>query len=307
MPSTLSGSQTGISAPASVTPKAGTDWGAVGGALANFAGNIGNSPGRTTTTDNTTRAPWYANAGKAAVDQATGILHRGYSQYLGQRVAGLGANEQDALSAAGSMGDKTQPFMSRLQQGFTPGALSQFTNPYTDSVLGARTRAIGEEYGRQSADLGRNQAATDAFRSGRSDLARSRLDSNRIRALDEATNQTKSDAYDKGLSAYFNQGQQDVAGLGATTNSEFSRIAALSNTGANERGIRQGQNDFNYGQFLERRDWDVNNLGPMLQTLNAANASAGTGSNGSTGSGGDSKGAVIGAVGSIAGAAIMVF
>lgn len=246
---------------------------------------------------------WYKDAAKTAVGRATEILNRPYDSYAGERVAGLSANENSAMSAAGSMGDKTQPFMSRLQQGFTPGALSQFTNPYTDSVLGARTRAIGEEYGRQSADLGRNQAATDAFRSGRSDLARSRLDSNRIRALDEATNQTKSDAYDKGLSAYFNQNQSDIGAMGAVSNSEVNRIGALNETGANERTIRQGQNDFNYGQFLERRDWDVNNLGPMLQTLGAANPAGSAGapqrSNGS--------GEAIGAIASIAGTALVVF
>lgn len=266
---------------------------AVGSAVA------ANNRPKTSSSSSEVMPTWYSDQAKAAGSRANDIMNRGYSQYLGPRVAGLGANEQGALSAAGSLGDKTQPFMSRLQQGFTPGALSQFTNPYTDSVLGARTRSIGEEYGRQSANLGRDQAATDAFRSGRSDLARSRLDSNRIRALDEATNQTKSDAYDKGMSSYFNQNASDVGALNATTNSELGRIGALSSTGANERGIRQGQNDFNYGQFLERRDWDVNNLGPMLQFLQASKPSGGTTTGRTTNSSG--AGGYLGAAAALAG------
>lgn len=272
-------------------------WGA---AIATVGGAIiaNNNKPKTSSSSTESMPSWYTDAATSAGSRASDIMNRQYSQYAGNRIAGLGANEQSAYSAAGALGDKTQPFMSRLQAGFSPGALSQFSNPYTDSVLGARTKAIGEEYGRQSADLQRNQAATDAFRTGRSDLARSRLDNNRIRALDEATNQTKSDAWDKGLSAYFNQNQSDIGALGSTTNSELGRIGALSSTGGTERGIRQGQNDFNYGQFLERRDWDVNNLGPMLQFLQSTKTG---GTTSSTGTQSNGAGGYLGAAAALAG------
>lgn len=275
-------------------------WGAIGAAAVTVVGGaIAKNNGPKSRSQTTDQMPsWYENNASAAGDKANQIMNRDYSQYAGNRIAGLGANEQSAYSAAGSMSDKTSPFMSRLQQGFTPGALNQYMNPYTDSVLGARKRSIGEEYGRQSASLAQNQAATDAFRSGRSDLARSRLDANRIRALDEATDQTKSDAWDKGLQAYNQQNQSDIGALGATTNSEMNRIGALSQTGATERGIRQGQNDFNYGQFLERRDWDVNNMGPMLQFLSATKTG---GTSTTTGSQSSGAGGYLGAAAALAG------
>lgn len=271
-------------------------WGAaiavVGGAVA-----ANNRPkGHSQTTEQ--MPAWYDDAAQSAGTRAGDIMNRQYSEYHGNRIAGLGANEQSAYSAAGSLGDKTSPFMSRLQSGFTPGALDKYTNPYTDSVLGARKQAIGEEYGRQSSALANNQAATDAFRTGRSDLARSRLDSNRIRALDEATNQTKSDAWDKALGAYNQQNQSDIGALGATTNSELGRIGALSQTGATERGNRQANNDFNYGQFLERRDWDVNNLGPMLQFLQSTKTG---GTSTSTSSQGSNIGGMLGSAAALAG------
>lgn len=277
-------------------------WGAVGAAAVSVVGGAiakNNGP-KQQTQGSTAPAKWYSDAGQAAGTRATDIMNRGYSGYAGERIAGLGANEQGALSAAGSLGDKTQPFMSRLQSGFTPGVLDQYANPYTDSVLGARKRSIGEEYGRQSSALASNQAAMDAFRTGRSDLARSRLDANRIRALDEATNQTKSDAWDKSMQAYNNQNQSDIGALGATTNSELGRIGALGATGKDERGIRQGQNDFNYGQFLERRDWDVNNLGPMLEFLRAGGNAAGANSS-STSTGSSGAGGMLGGVAAMAG------
>lgn len=275
-------------------------WVAVGTtAVSVVGGAIAKNNGPKSSQSSTEQMPkWYEDSAKNAGDRANQIMNRDYSQYNGERVAGLGANEQGALSAAGSLGDKTQPYMSRLQAGFTPGALDQFANPYTDQVLGARKRAIGEEYGRQSSALASNQAATDAFRTGRSDLARSRLDSNRIRALDEATNQTKSDAWDKAMTGYMGQRNSDIGALGATTSSEMNRINALGQTGQNERGVRQGQNDFNYGQFLERRDWDVNNLGPMLQFLQSTKTGGTTTSTGRTSSG---AGGMLGGVAALAG------
>lgn len=232
--------------------------------------------GSKTTKQTVDRSPWYQQAGQDALSRAQTLSNRPYEGFTGERVAGLSGNEQQASSLASTMGNQTQPFMQRLQRGFTPGALEQFTNPYTDSVLGARKRSIGEEYGRQSAGLARNQAASDAFRTGRSDLARSRLDANRMRALDEATNQTKSEAYDKGLAAYFNQNQSDLGALNGVTAQAATQIGALQNTGASERSIRQAQDDFTYGSFLEKRDWDVNNLNNLLNAIQAVEPTAGT-------------------------------
>lgn len=229
-----------------------------------------------TQTQTQTRDPWYTSLGQATAQKATGILDRPYTAYSGSRVAGMSGNETSAYNAAGAFGGKLDPYENRLSQGFTPGALNQYMNPYVDSVLGARTRAINESYNTQKAGLSANQAATDAFRTGRSDLARSRLGADRIRALDEATNSTKSDAFNEAMSNYFKQGSQDTAALGATANAETNRIGALSSTGATERGIRQAGADFDYGQFLEKRDWDVNNMNSVLAAIQGINPTAGT-------------------------------
>jgi hypothetical protein len=90
-----------------------------------------------------------------------------------------------------------------------------------------------------------------------------------MRALDEAENSTRSDAYDKAMNSYFqNEGQMQ----GAFDRSEN----ALMQTGALDRNVRQAQNDFDYGQFLERRDWSVNNLTPLLQAISTARGPTGS-------------------------------
>lgn len=222
------------------------------------------------------RDAWYEGAGQVAMDRALGLSERPYDPYSGQRVASLSGNESMASGLARSAASRYQPQMQRLQSGFNPQALSTFMNPYVDEVLGARTRAIGNEFGRQSAALDKNAAAMNAFRSGRSDQARARLNLGRMRAIDEATGQTKAEAFDSAKDSYFKQGAQDLYSIGALSNASNSEISNLANTGANERSIDQANRDFDYGQHLERRDWDVNNLNNLIASIQGLNSTAGT-------------------------------
>ena len=223
-----------------------------------------------------TRDAWFTDTARDALGRATALADRPYTEYGGERVAGLSANEQQAGALARDMGNKYAPMVSRLQTGFSSDSLAPYMNPYTDAVLGARTRGINTEFGQQASALDRNQAATDAFRSGRSDLARARLQLGKMRALDDATNEVKSAAFESGKDSFFRQGSQDASAIGALSGADSAQIGALNQTGAAERGVRQAQNDFNYGQFLEARDWDVNNLNNLLAAIGAVNPGAGT-------------------------------
>lgn len=232
-----------------------------------------NQPNNSTYTG---RDAWFVNAANDALGRASTLADRPYEAYGGERVAGLSGNEQQAGGIAAGMGSQLTPYTDRLKSGFSTEALAPYMNPYTDAVLGARTREIGNEFGRQSASLDRNAAATDAFRTGRTDLARARLGASRTKAIDDATNQVKSDAFNAGTSAFFNQGSQDLNTIGALSNADSAQIGALNTTGGAERGVRQANNDFNYGQFLERRDWSMNNLNSLLSAIQSVSPAAGS-------------------------------
>jgi hypothetical protein len=224
----------------------------------------------------TSRDQWFTDAARSALGRATALADRPYESYNGERVAGLSNNEQQAGTMAAGASDRYAPMVNRLQSGFSTESLQPYMNPYTDAVLGDRLRTIGNEYGRQSGDLDRNAAATDAFRTGRSDLARSRLGLSRLRAESEATNEVKSDAFKNGQDAYFRQGGQDISGIGAISGADQNTITGLQQTGGTERGVRQANNDFNYGQFLERRDWSMNNLNSLLSAIQSVSPAVGS-------------------------------
>ena len=217
---------------------------------------------------------WLRTASRDAVERAKTLSNRGYRPYTGERVAPLGENETMAGEAARGFGAALQPFQDRLAAGFTPGALSSFENPYIDRVLANQRRVIGEEYGRQSSALQSRQSAMDAFRSGRSDLARSRLDFNRLQALGDAEASGRAGAFDTAMRAFQTQQGLDLGALGQIGQNQVSQIGVLGQTGATERGVRQAGMDFDYGQFLEGRDWDVNNFGILLDAIRAAQGGA---------------------------------
>lgn len=244
-----------------------------GGALQSVGSSTKSSPKGSSYTY---RDPWYADAGQAALERATALSNRPYEGYGGERVAGLSGNEEQAYRIAGDYASRYSPFVQRLSGGYNSAALAPYQDPYLDSVLSSRLKSIDQNYGSQLAALDRNAAATDAFRSGRSDLARARLGASRMKAADTATNEAKSEAFKNAQNAYFQQGSQDIGALGALNSTLNSEVGALSSTGQAERGVRQARDDFNYGQFLERRDWDVNNLDNLLKAIGAVNPTAGS-------------------------------
>jgi hypothetical protein len=247
--------------------------GSLGGMFGGMGGKGGNSNEPTTTT--VRRSPWYEDAGREALGRATELADRPYEAYTGQRVAGLSQNEQQASGLARA-NYQDSPYLQRLRGGFSGEAIGQYMNPYTDAVLDNRKRGINTAFNNESVNLERNRAATDAFRTGRTDLARARLAASRMKALDEAEADTREKAYESAKQAYFQQNAQDLGAFAAEQQARDSQIGALMQTGGADRSVRQAEADFNYGQFLERRDWDVNNLNNLLSAIQAVEPTAGT-------------------------------
>jgi hypothetical protein len=94
------------------------------------------------------------------------------------------------------------------------------------------------------------------------------------------------------------KGLQSVSGDISQLNQQ--QYQDLMSSGGLDRALGQKQLDFNLSQFLEQRDWSVNNLSPLLSAIDA---SKGTQRNTSTYSGPNSGvGQAIGAAATVAGA-----
>lgn len=231
--------------------------------------------------------------------RASELADRPYTPYEGDRVAGMSANEQQASDMARTgnpdakrLLDKSESAIDSSNKAFNKDNLESYLSPYRDSGI----QKENELYDTNKASLLNSKAG--AWGGDRSAFDQSELTRQHMGAISDIN----AKAYDQATTAFFNdanrqqnaaQAYQSVAGDVSQLNRQ--QVQDLMATGGIDRVLHQGQLDFNYQQFVEQRDWDVNNLEPLLRALGT------TGQPGVSPSGQNTS-AAIGAAATIAGA-----
>lgn len=274
-------------------------WMAVGTTVVGAAGSLigGSQPA----TSEQKRPQYLEDASKDVLSRGTALADRKYEAYdPRQRVAALGSNEQAGMLGAAQLQGKYQPMLDRASQQFSSGALSQYMNPYTKSVLDVNARRINEDFDAQKGAFNRKRGMIDAWGGTRATQLEQGMDAQRSRAMRDMETLGLSNAYDKGVDAFYKDRQAALDTANVGSNMDRGNISALMETGAVDRTQRQATQDFDYGQFLEKRDWSMNNFEAMLKSLNAASGTGGSTTT-STSEGGSVGGQIAGLASSVAG------
>lgn len=221
------------------------------------------------------KPPKYLRSGtKDLVNRAEGLSTRPYEAYTGGRVAGLSGLETQAGQLAGSLSGRYQPMIERAGAAFDPSTLEQYKNPYMDSVVKGRLDDVGRAYDTQLGGLNRKRGMMDAFGTDRGSMLETALMRDRARETDRVSNEGRAAAHQSALDSYFRDKQSTLESARVGSGIDQSSISSLLDAGGRERSIGQAQADFDYGQFLESRDWDVNNLKPLMEAIRTAQGSA---------------------------------
>lgn len=235
------------------------------------------------TTEKTTLPSWVTDASKKAVAMGEKIADREYEGYTGQRVAQLSQNEQAASELArtgfGSATDYFNQGASALQGigSWADADRSKYMNPYIEDVVNRQLRDAGRAFDTRRADLQRTAGMRSAFGGGRQAALETGLEGKYLEGVGDISAQGYATAYDRAMDQFNTEQQRKVAeaaafgslGSGAA-GTTAEAVGALSSTGAAERQVDQMGKDFDYMQFIERRDWDVNNLEPLLAAIQGA-------------------------------------
>jgi hypothetical protein len=262
------------------------------------------------TTTSTRDVPQYLeDASQRAVNLGTKIAERPHTSFQGDRFADLSQNEIAAsnLAATGGKGIETSLQNAGDQlagiKTLPESDLSGYMNPYTDQVTAPVIRNLNASAGRAQRNLSAKMGAGGG--SGEI-LARSAIDKNLMQSIGDATAQGRAQAFNQAINTWSNDNDmklrassawRDTAGDITRMNSQQVRDLAL--TGGADRILQQMNKDFDYQQFIEARDWDVNNLGPLLASLGGPHEST---ESTKTKKKGGALGAIIGGVATIAGA-----
>jgi hypothetical protein len=262
------------------------------------------------------RVPGYVDqANQFAVSRSREIADREYTPYTHQRVAGISGNEQKATEMAGGAAladsrnylDKAGALTDQVAGSeWNAETADKYMNPYIGKVVDASVRKTNETYSLAQAGNKANAAAVGAFGGDRATLLEAQTAGEHERAVGDLTAKGYSDAYNQAFQGWQADNQRRLAASdsyrqvgGDITKMNTQQVTDLLRTGQVGRLLEQADLDFDYQQFIENRDWDIDNLQPLLQTLGSINSGGTTTT--SQSSGVSKTAAVLGALGTVVG------
>jgi hypothetical protein len=238
--------------------------------------------------DQNKRTAWIGEAQQDLVSRSREIADRAYSPYMGNRIADLSQNENTALGMArdASNFNTARSYMDKAgeQADLVAGSewnadsAKKYMDPYIGQVVDNALKRENTAYKQNQNRIRGNAARAGAFGGSRASLLETQGTGEHLQAVGDITAKGYSDAYRSAIGAWQADNQRRFAASQAYTNVggdisrlNSSQITDLLRTGQAERVLRQANADFDYDQFLENRDWDVNNLQPLFQAVNGSN------------------------------------
>lgn len=211
---------------------------------------------------------------------------------------GVGAYQPDL--------DRARELTERGAQSFLDADIDAYMNPYVKGALDPAAREIREETARQVGQRGQEAGMAGAFGGARQAIAESETRRGGTEALSDLYQQGYERAFES-ASAKFSEdrnvaarGAEQFRALSAQTQQQMTQdIQNLMSTGGLKRSLKQAGLDFDYGQFLEARDWDITNLQPLLAALGTVPYGTKTTATSKTSGLGNAIGVAAGAAGAV--------
>jgi len=237
------------------------------------------SSSKTTTTDSV--PAWLEAGSEQAVGIARGIADREYTPYEEQRIADISEGERVAGERALELGQDYQSDLERSRelteqgvQGFTEADMQGYMSPYIEGALDPAARELREEIARQQQAISGQAGMAGAFGGARHGIAEAEGRRGGLEAMSDLYGRGYQQAFESAREQFnrdrdvFARGADQFRATGQAGQQMLQQdITNLLTTGGLQRQLEQAGLDFDYGQFIEARDWDVNNLKPLLDTL----------------------------------------
>jgi hypothetical protein len=258
---------------------------------------------------------YISDAGQFAVGRGKEIANRPYTPFEGTRVAGLSPNEQlgTQMATGAALSGDSRRYLDKAGALTDEAAGStwnsetakKYMDPYIGGVVDQALKKENEAYSGRQAALKANSAKVGAFGGDRATLLESAETGRHLDTVGDITSKGYSQAYGQAVNTWMSDNQRRLQSAdayravgGDIANLNSSQITDLLRTGQTGRLLEQADLDFDYQQFIENRDWSVNNLQPLL-------AAMGAGSQGGTQTynpaGGSKTAAMLGALSTIVG------
>jgi hypothetical protein len=221
---------------------------------------------------------------------ATRIANQKYEAYEGDRVAGLSQNEQMGMQLARDNVGAAQPYYQEAAglardstqswADMSDAERDRYMNPYIKGALDPAAREIREEGQRGAMALDARASSMDAFGGSRAALMRSENREKTLQGISDLYGKGYAQAYESAVGVFGDEKARELQASGrimelgsAVQSAGTQDVNTLMATGATDRDIQQRMMDFDYGQFIEERDWDFRSLGAVIAALEGTKGS----------------------------------
>lgn len=229
--------------------------------------------------------PGYVHdANQFALGRAREIADRPYTPFEGTRVAGLSPNEQlgTQMATGAALSGDSRRYLDKAGALTDEAAGStwnsetakKYMDPYIGGVVDNALKKENEAYSGRQAALKGNAARVGAFGGDRATLLEAAETGRHLDTVGDITSKGYSQAYGQAVNTWMADNQRRLQSAdayravgGDINNLNASQITDLLRTGQTGRLLEQANLDFDYQQFVENRDWSVDNLQPLLSTL----------------------------------------
>lgn len=268
------------------------------------------------TTQTYTPPSWVEGASQQAIGLGRQIGSQAYTEFDGDRVAGLSGNERQGMELASETAGAFTPYaraaenmLNRGTQSFTDANLTGYMNPYIKSALDPAAREIAEAGSKRMNSIQSMQKSRSAFGGSRGALLETQAAQDTEQSIGDLYKTGLSDAFDRATSLWGADRAREMQAAGqfmnlgqAVNTANKSDIFSLMTTGATDRSIQQAMKDFDYTQFREERDWDMRNLTGLLSAIQGTQGSYSTTQTQTKETKGSPMGQVLGIAATLAGA-----
>jgi hypothetical protein len=189
-----------------------------------------------------------------------------WERYEGERVSALSGNEQRAYELAGENAGKGVAALANIQR-FPQANMSEYINPYIKGALDPAGREIALRGQQQQNQIQQQAQSVGAFSGSRQILREQEARKGTEQALSDLYGRGYAEAFDKGAALWEADQDRAIRAAGLSSDMLDRDVSRLISTGQNARLVDQMQKDFDYQQFVEKRDWSGKNAAYLTDVL----------------------------------------
>ena len=214
---------------------------------------------------------YFKDIQERTLKKAEQLGQRPYQAYTGQMIAPLSALEQQSANVATQqLLPQTQQLRAIGEQRFTPTVAQQYMNPYESQVIKGAIGDVEEQYQQAQRALSATAVGAGAFGGTRFGVERALGTERFLDQVGDISSRLRQAGFESGAARFaadratqLNAAQGQLAGL-------TGAAAGLSQYGGIERGIEQTQLAEAYRNFIEEREYPVEQVRQVVGALAGA-------------------------------------